>query len=183
MLLHRESSHRLNPAHREAVFTVGRVPDGRFDMNRENSVVERLASGGTSRRAVLAGAGGVCAAALLAACSSSNGSSGSGSSTGGTSSTASKDLGPTSAIPVGGGKVFTDQGVVVTQPESGTFKGFTNMCTHQQNPVGSVSDGTINRPFHGSKFSIKDGSVVNGPANTALPEKTITVANGEITLG
>jgi nitrite reductase/ring-hydroxylating ferredoxin subunit len=35
-------------------------------------------------------------------------------------------------------------------------------CTHQGYIVASVSGGTINCPCHGSKFSIANGSVVNG---------------------
>jgi Rieske Fe-S protein len=37
----------------------------------------------------------------------------------------------TAEIPVGGGAVLKDKKVVVTQPEAGTFKAFTAVCTHQ----------------------------------------------------
>lgn len=134
-----------------------------------------------SRRTVLRGAGVVGAAAAvtaLAACGSSAG----GNSTPTTSSTASKDLGATSAIPVSGGKIFTDQNVVVTQPVAGTFKAFSATCTHMGCQVGSVSDGTILCPCHGSEYSVTDGSVKRGPASRALAPATITVANGDITL-
>lgn len=48
------------------------------------------------------------------------------------------DLGPTSDIPVGGGTIFQDERVVVTQPEEGTFKAFTAVCTHQGCVVSEV---------------------------------------------
>lgn len=48
-------------------------------------------------------------------------------------------LGPTSDIPVGGGKVFKDEEVVVTQPQAGTFKGFTAICTHERCIVRDVT--------------------------------------------
>jgi Rieske Fe-S protein len=145
-----------------------------------------------SRRVVLLGVGGLGAAAAataLAACGASSPSGGSdsgagagGTSGGGTGGQASNDLGSTSAIPVGGGKVYPDQLVVVTQPDAGTFKAFTATCTHEGCTVNRVANGLIMCPCHGSEYSITDGSVKQGPALTPLPSKKITVANGQITL-
>jgi Rieske Fe-S protein len=141
------------------------------------------------RRALLAGTGAI-GVALVAGCSTYGAKSsptpttggatrgpapsGSGGAPGGT------DLGKAAEIPVGGGKIFADQDVVVTQPQSGTFKAFSATCTHQGCTVGSVDGGTINCPCHGSKYAVADGSVVNGPAPRALPPKTVTVANGDV---
>ena len=139
--------------------------------------------GRTSRRTVLLGVGGVGTVAAIAACGSTS-SSGGGSGNGGAgSNTASKDLGATSAIPVGGGKIFADQLVVVTQPTAGAFKAFTAVCTHMGCTVNQVSNGLIMCPCHGSEYSISDGSVKQGPAPTPLPAKQISVANDQITLG
>ena len=80
-------------------------------------------------------------------------------------------------IPVGGGKIFADLQAVVTQPASGEFKAFTSVCTHQGCTVAEVVQ-TINCTCHGSKFSITDGSVVNGPATAPLAAKSVT-ANGD----
>lgn len=91
-------------------------------------------------------------------------------------------LGKTADIPVGGGKIFAPNQVVVTQPTQGTFKAFSSICTHQQCPVASVADGTINCDCHGSKYAIADGSVVEGPAPKPLPPKQITVTGDSITL-
>jgi Rieske Fe-S protein len=84
-------------------------------------------------------------------------------------------------VPVGGGVILTDPGVVVTQPEQGTFKGFSATCTHQGCTVASVSE-TINCTCHGSRFSITDGSVQNGPATSDLPEKPVTLEGDQIKL-
>lgn len=92
-------------------------------------------------------------------------------------------LGPISGVPVGGGTVFKDQKIVVTQPTKGEFLAFSAVCTHQGCTVGEVKDGTINCPCHGSKFSIEDGGVVAGPAQKSLPKETITVEGKEIRLG
>ena len=70
----------------------------------------------------------------------------------------------TADIPVGGGKIFDADNVVVTQPIAGTFKAFGATCTHQNCLVQSISDGLITCPCHGSQYSITDGSVVTaGP--------------------
>ncbi|WP_344056805.1 Rieske (2Fe-2S) protein, partial [Sphaerisporangium rubeum] len=91
-------------------------------------------------------------------------------------------LAATADIPVGGGKVFKAEKVVVTQPAEGEFKAFDAICTHKQCPVGSVSDGSIICPCHNSRFSITDGSVQSGPAEQALAEKPIKVEAGTIAL-
>ncbi|MFE9403186.1 Rieske (2Fe-2S) protein [Streptomyces sp. NPDC006530] len=95
---------------------------------------------------------------------------------------AGRVLARTSDIPVGGGKVFADRKVVVTQPVAGTFKGFSAICTHQGCTVSTVSDGTINCPCHGSKYRIADASVAHGPAPRPLPAQPITVDKGSILL-
>lgn len=91
-------------------------------------------------------------------------------------------LAKTSEIPVGGGKVFADQKVVVTQPTAGRFQGFSAVCTHQGCTVSDVSGGTINCPCHGSRFHVADGSVAAGPAVSPLPSKPVKVSGSEITL-
>lgn len=47
-------------------------------------------------------------------------------------------LGPSADIPVGGGTIFKDEKVVVTQPEEGTLRAFTAICTHQGCVVAEV---------------------------------------------
>jgi Rieske Fe-S protein len=132
----------------------------------------------TRRTAMAMAAAG---AGLVAGCSTYGGSAGTPppaapAAPGGT------ELGAAGDIPVGGGKVFADKQVVVTQPAPGTFAAFSAICTHQGCTVDTVANGTINCPCHGSKFKIADGSVANGPAAKALEKKKVTVANGKITL-
>jgi nitrite reductase/ring-hydroxylating ferredoxin subunit len=158
----------------------------------DNDQVEM--SDATPRRTVLRGAliAGV-AAPLLAACSSTSGDSSSASGTGagagggssagsgGSGGGAAAALAKTTAIPEGSGTIFGDQGVVVTQPKPGDFKGFTNICTHMGCPVHDVTS-TINCICHGSQYSITDGSVVTGPATQALAAKALKVSGKEIRL-
>jgi Rieske Fe-S protein len=94
------------------------------------------------------------------------------------------DPGPltgTDEIPVGGGLIFPDQQVVVTQPTDGAFKCFTAVCTHQGCIVESSTEGDIPCPCHGSTFSLDDGSPQSGPASSALAAVEITVDGDSIT--
>ena len=77
-------------------------------------------------------------------------------------------------VPVGGGTILGDAKVVVTQPTAGAFKAFSAVCTHQACLLTGVST-TLDCACHGSKFSLSDGSVVNGPATSALPAMTVAV--------
>lgn len=92
------------------------------------------------------------------------------------------ELAATADIPVGGGKIFEDTKLVVTQPTQGSFKCFSAVCTHQGCLVTEVAQGTINCNCHGSKFNPTDGSVVDGPANAPLPARRITITNNSIQL-
>src|SRR6476661_8096154 len=140
----------------------------------------------SSRRTVLACVGTACAAAL-AGCSTYNSNNGGiagspaappGSGSGGAAAPAA--LASTSDVPVGGGKILTDKKIVLTQPKSGEFHGFSAVCTHAGCTVGSVSDGTLNCPCHGSRFSVTNGAVVNGPATSPLPPVNVKVQGTSI---
>ena len=153
-----------------------------------------MTTDGLSRRHALTGAVTVgLGAPLLAACaddadpaatdpgaesSSPSGATSSGSGGGGGAAA----LAATSDIEVGGGTIFADEKVVVTQPTEGEFKGFSSTCTHQGCQVSSVSDGGIICTCHGSQFSIEDGSVTGGPAPAPLGEVELTVRGDEISL-
>jgi nitrite reductase/ring-hydroxylating ferredoxin subunit len=141
------------------------------------------------RRTILAALGAAGATAALTACGgsddSSSGSSGSSEPSGSAGSGGSgggEALAKTSEIPEGGGKVFADQKVVVTQPTAGEFKAFSTTCPHQQQQVNAVDNGLITCPAHGSQFSVTDGSVEKGPATSALAAANITVKGDSITL-
>ena len=85
-------------------------------------------------------------------------------------------------VPVGGGIVLTSEVVVVTQPASGQFGAFSARCTHQGCVVADVEAGDIVCGCHGSRFSIQDGSVHRGPAQSPLARRTVNVDGGNIYL-
>lgn len=87
----------------------------------------------------------------------------------------------TDDIPVGGGKVFKAEEVVITQPKAGEFKGFSAICKHQGCIVENVTGGTINCNCHGSKYRL-DGAVSQGPAAAPLDPRTIKVEGDQISL-
>lgn len=154
-----------------------------------------------SRRAVLAGACGTCAAAV-AGCAAYDSSTSSnpvpvtaGADTGGARATTdAADAGPgagagaasglvaTADVPVGGGKIFGDEGVVITQPTAGEFKAFSTVCTHAGCAVNEVRGGEISCPCHASTFAIADGAPTGGPADKPLEERDITVEGTSISL-
>ena len=155
-----------------------------------------------TRRGVLAGVGLAGLAGAVSACGA-GGSSGSSGSTAGTQASqaataaapaaatpasgggnsGANALATTGEIPVGGGKIFTSEKVVVTQPKAGEFKGFSAVCTHMGCIVSTVAGGTIDCPCHGSQYSIANGSVVGGPAPSPLPQVAIKVSGDSIALG
>lgn len=126
--------------------------------------------------------GGLAAAGvggpLLAACGGGGNGDASGSGGG---PDGPVELGATSEVPIGSGRIYDEQEVVVTQPSEGDFRAFTATCTHQGCAVSDVTE-TIDCVCHGSKFSIEDGSVVQGPASEPLGEVDITVDGGSITV-
>jgi Rieske Fe-S protein len=110
------------------------------------------------------------------------GSGGNGGGNGGGAAANAVLLTSKTEVPVGGGVILDDEKVVVTQPTSGQFRGFSAVCTHQGCTVASVSDGQIFCPCHGSAFDISTGAVLGGPAPSALPEAPIILKGPEILL-
>jgi Rieske Fe-S protein len=137
-----------------------------------------------SRRAVL-GVTVAGATGLLVACGG-GGSSPSSASSDPPSDSPSKSpsgaagLVEKSKVPVGEGVILTGPKIVVTQPTAGSFKAFTAVCTHMGCTVGSIANGMITCPCHGSTYSVKDGSVTGGPAPRPLAEIAIKVEGTEI---
>ena len=138
---------------------------------------------GPPRRAILCSAGivgGLSVVAALAGCGSSGGADatgdGAGAGGGGSQSIAA------SKVPVGSGIIDDSLQTVITQPTSGEFKAFNYLCTHQQCPVSQIQGEKIMCACHGSEFSIKDGSVLRGPATKPLAGKTATVKGSRVVI-
>ncbi|WIM92504.1 Rieske (2Fe-2S) protein [Actinoplanes oblitus] len=136
---------------------------------------------GVNRRVLIGGAG---AGAVLAGCGSTSSpgtEAGAGSTTAATTGTATGGaLAKAAEVPVGGG-VITDA-LVVTQPEPGTFKAFSNLCTHQGCKLAEVADKVIKCPCHHSTFDIATGAPTGGPAQKPLTETAVKESGGTIVI-
>jgi cytochrome b6-f complex iron-sulfur subunit len=69
-----------------------------------------------------------------------------------------------------------NRAVVRTSASPAAFEAFSAVCTHE----GCLTEVRNNRfecPCHGSIFAI-DGSVIHGPASSALPNRVVTVDSG-----
>ncbi|MFF4874735.1 Rieske (2Fe-2S) protein [Micromonospora sp. NPDC000668] len=125
-----------------------------------------------SRRTLLTGAGAVGAAGLLSACGAGD------PPTGQTAAEPGTVLTRTSDVPVGGGTIVG--GVLVVQPEAGTFTAYDATCPHQGVRVGAPRDGVITCPAHNSTFSATDGARLGGPATRGLTEIPVRVDGTDI---
>jgi Rieske Fe-S protein len=137
-----------------------------------------------SRRAVVTGTCAVACGAAVGGCATytTAGPEPEAAPPSGPPEGAAAPLARAADVPIGGGTVLADRDVVITQPVSGQFRAFSATCTHQGCAVGDVSDGAINCHCHGSRFALADGAVVDGPAETPLPEREVTVSGEDILL-
>src|SRR5581483_9409906 len=55
-------------------------------------------------------------------------------------------------------------------------------CSHMAGPLakGSVEDGSLRCPWHGSRFALENGRVLEGPATAPQPCFDTRVVDGEI---
>jgi Rieske Fe-S protein len=94
-----------------------------------------------------------------------------------------KPLGPASDVPVGQGKIYDAQKIVVTQPKKGEWHAFSAVCTHQECVLADCDGGTINCGCHASSFDFTDGHPLGGPATEPLPKKKVKIVKGKIVAG
>jgi len=71
---------------------------------------------------------------------------------------------------------------VLLAKKNGNIFALANTCSHLGGPLaeGDLLDDCVRCPWHGSVFSLKDGSVVNGPATEPQPEFDVRINNGWI---
>jgi nitrite reductase/ring-hydroxylating ferredoxin subunit/uncharacterized membrane protein len=64
----------------------------------------------------------------------------------------------------------------------GRIVAYSDRCTHRGAPLdeGSVQDGCVTCPWHGSVFSLADGSVVSGPATRPQPQLEVEVQGSRV---
>jgi nitrite reductase/ring-hydroxylating ferredoxin subunit/uncharacterized membrane protein len=72
----------------------------------------------------------------------------------------------------------------VLYKQGNTIYAIGAVCTHLAGPLdeGTCENGIVQCPWHGSRFRLSDGAVVNGPAVYAEPTFKVRVRNGKIEL-
>jgi 3-phenylpropionate/trans-cinnamate dioxygenase ferredoxin component len=96
-----------------------------------------------------------------------------------------EDLGPAADVPEGRGKCVTIAGKTygLFRFEGGIYC-TDGRCTHVGGPVcaGSLHDAIVTCPWHGSRFDVRTGQVVGGPARNPLASHPTVVENGHVFL-
>ncbi|WP_144792919.1 Rieske 2Fe-2S domain-containing protein [Kocuria palustris] len=79
-------------------------------------------------------------------------------------------------------KVTADGRDLVLIRQGETLHAVSDVCTHAGAPLheGSVEDGCLVCPWHGSRFRVEDGGVERGPATVPQPAWEVRVEGGRV---
>lgn len=71
---------------------------------------------------------------------------------------------------------------VLLARQRGRVCALAHPCAHMGGPLseGTLKDGSVVCPWHGSEFALEDGRVLNGPATQAQPRFDVREQNGAI---
>jgi len=81
-------------------------------------------------------------------------------------------------------KVRAGDAEVLLVRQHGRVCALAHSCAHLGGPLseGTLKDGSVVCPWHGSEFAIEDGRVINGPATQEQPHLQATERDGAIVL-
>jgi nitrite reductase/ring-hydroxylating ferredoxin subunit/uncharacterized membrane protein len=79
-------------------------------------------------------------------------------------------------------RTVDDVPVMVLRETDGAIHTLADRCSHLAGPLseGTVSDGCVRCPWHGSVFRLSDGLKVNGPAIVPQPAFDTRVTDGQV---
>ncbi|MER6036619.1 Rieske (2Fe-2S) protein [Streptomyces sp. NPDC001835] len=79
-------------------------------------------------------------------------------------------------------RTVDDVPVLVVREPDGSFHALAERCSHLAGPLseGSVADGCVRCPWHGSVFRLSDGWNVRGPATAPQPAFDTRVVDGYV---
>jgi nitrite reductase/ring-hydroxylating ferredoxin subunit len=82
-------------------------------------------------------------------------------------------------------RTVDDVPVLVVRELGGTFHALAERCSHLAGPLseGTVADGCVRCPWHGSVFRLSDGWNVRGPATAPQPAFDTRVVDGHVEVG
>lgn len=72
--------------------------------------------------------------------------------------------------------------IIAVMNSDGNIYAVQEFCTHRFGPLseGAVADGTVECPWHRSRFDLTSGKAVEGPAKTGLRVFDVVIRNGKI---
>ncbi|NYV73979.1 Rieske (2Fe-2S) protein [Streptomyces sp. UH6] len=93
-------------------------------------------------------------------------------------------VGPVADFPVGRPvrRMVDDVPVLVVRETGGTVHALADRCSHLAGPLseGTVADGCVECPWHGSVFRLSDGWNVRGPATAPQPAFDTRIVGGHV---
>ncbi|KDR63663.1 MULTISPECIES: Rieske 2Fe-2S domain-containing protein [Streptomyces] len=93
-------------------------------------------------------------------------------------------LGELATVPLGRPerRMIEDLAVLVVRDADDTLSVIADHCSHLGGPLseGTISDGCVTCPWHGSVFRLSDGWNVEGPATAPQPAFDVRVTDGEV---
>jgi 3-phenylpropionate/trans-cinnamate dioxygenase ferredoxin subunit len=91
-----------------------------------------------------------------------------------------------SEVPAGSVKVVKAGGIdVMLANVDGMFYALPNRCTHAGGPLGrgKLKENVVQCPLHGSRFDVRTGAIVNGPARVPEVPLPVKVEGSSIWVG
>jgi nitrite reductase/ring-hydroxylating ferredoxin subunit/uncharacterized membrane protein len=79
-------------------------------------------------------------------------------------------------------RVQTGDADLLVARQRGRVCALAHTCTHAGGPLseGTLKDGSVVCPWHGSEFALEDGHVINGPATQSEPSFEVNERDGGI---
>ena len=79
-------------------------------------------------------------------------------------------------------RALVDEQPVLLLKLGGTVYALGAVCSHYGAPLneGKIAEGTIECPWHASRFALEDGRVVQGPACAGVPVYDCRIANDQV---
>lgn len=110
-----------------------------------------------------------------------------GASTSSSTAAAGTEIGPTSAVPSGQGRTFTDPAsgnpAWIIHTTGAGFVAFSAICTHAGCTVQyDQANSQFVCPCHGGVYDARTGEVLQGPPPAPLPKIPVNVRNGKISV-
>jgi nitrite reductase/ring-hydroxylating ferredoxin subunit/uncharacterized membrane protein len=93
------------------------------------------------------------------------------------------DVGASGDFPEGAmRRVQAGAAAVLVVRQSGRLLGIGAVCSHAGGPLdeGELADGCVTCPWHGSRFRLSDGGVVDGPATFSQPPFAVREHDGRV---